>query len=506
MSIKIYKKEIEDGIGELVKSQASVAYCSQPTVHKGSVEAAREAISKNCSEDVLDKIVAENKDQIDLYYLESVLVSTGWNKNDDVFLPEATWSARNTPEDKQFNFMHDENDIIGHITGSYVLTKDGKAVGEEDKERPSDFDIITQAVLYNSWTDEENRERMQKIISEIEDDKWYVSMECLFAGFDYAVTNEEGVSKILARDEESSFLTKHLRSYGGTGEYEGYKVGRALSNISFSGKGLVSRPANSRSIILKRDQKSSASIKFNLNESDPQFSIGELNMSDSTLLEKQLAEVQAQLAEAKTENEAIKAKIEEAKDKEFASQVEVFEKESESSKATIEELNESIKSTQARVAELEDALQTSQTELAEAMKEMNEMKTKAKMEQRKTALVEAGISEEDVEDSLASFDALEDEAFESVVALMKKKAQMPPWMKDKDKKKDEKDKKDKDAEATEVEAEEKSEAEAEINQEAFEEVETSEATLVEASDEHDPIETTRASVASWLENHVLSNK
>ena len=38
-------------------------------------------------------------------------------------------------------------------------------------------------------------------------------------------------------------------------------------------------------------------------------------MSDNTLLEKQLAEVQAQLAEAKTENEAIKAKIEEAKDK-----------------------------------------------------------------------------------------------------------------------------------------------------------------------------------------------
>jgi hypothetical protein len=463
-------------------------------------ESAKEVISRNCSDDVLDKVVAENKNQIDLYYLESVLVSTGWNKNDDVFLSEATWAARSTPEDKQFNFMHDENDIIGHITGSYVLTKDGKAVADDDVARPDEFDIVTQAVLYNSWTDEENRERMQKIISEIEDDKWYVSMECLFAGFNYAVINDKGEAKILARDEESSFLTKHLRAYGGTGEYEGYKIGRALANISFSGKGLVSKPANSRSIILKRDQKSSASVKFNLKESDPQLSIGELNMSDSTLLEKQLAEVQTQLTEAKTENEAIKAKIEEAKDKEFASTIEAFEKDAEQSQATIDELNETVKSTQAKIAELEDALQTSQTELAEAMKDMEEMKKKEKMEKRKAALVEAGISEEDVEESLASFDALADEAFESVVALMKKKG-----------KKEEKDeeammKKPKAEESeAEVEEAEVEETEAEITPEAFEEVETSEAALVEA-DEHDPIEATRASVADWLETHVLSNK
>ena len=497
MSIKIYQKEIDDGIGDLVKSQASVAYCSEATIHKGSVETTKEIISQNCSSDVLSKVVAENKDQIDLYYLESVLVSTGWNKNDDVFLSQATWDARNTPEDKQFNFMHDENDIIGHITGSYVLTKDGKAVADDDTARPDEFDIITQAVLYNSWTDEENRERMQKIISEIEDDKWYVSMECLFSGFDYAVTNEEGVAKILARDEESSFLTKHLRAYGGTGEYEGYKVGRALSNISFSGKGLVERPANSRSIILKRDQKSSASVTFKLEESDPQFSIGELNMSDNTLLEKQLAEVQAQLTEAKAENEAIKAKIEEAKDKEFASQVEAFEKDAEESKATIDELNESIKSTQARVAELEDALQTSQNELAEAMKDMEEMKKKEKNGKRKASLIEAGYEEDSIDETVAAFDALSDEAFETIVlAAPMKKAKMEE---DKDKKKKEEEVK------AEEEADTEAEAEAEINQEAFEEVETSEAALVE-SDEHDPIEATRASVASWLENHVLSNK
>ena len=185
MTIEIFQKEINDGIGELVKSTASVAYCSEAVV------------KDDAPEEVIAKAVAENKDQIDLYYLESVLVSCGWNKNDDVFMPEATWAARATPEDKQFNFMHDENDIIGHITGSYVLSKDGKAVAD-DADMPEDFDIITQAVLYNSWTGEENRDRMGKIIAEIQEGKWYVSMECLFAGFDYAMINEKGVAKVLA--------------------------------------------------------------------------------------------------------------------------------------------------------------------------------------------------------------------------------------------------------------------------------------------------------------------
>ena len=111
--MKIYKHEVNDGISELVKSQASIAYISQANVRTVSEEDQSEAVKK---------IIAgkSNPDQIDLYYLESVLVSTGWNKNDDVFTAEATWDARSTPEDKQFNFMHNENDIIGHITDAYV--------------------------------------------------------------------------------------------------------------------------------------------------------------------------------------------------------------------------------------------------------------------------------------------------------------------------------------------------------------------------------------------------
>ena len=496
MTIKIYPREISDGIGELVKSTASVAYCAEAT------------IQKDIPEEVIAKAVAENKEQIDLYYIESVLVSTGWNKNDDVFTSDATWTARNTPEDKQFNFMHNENDIIGHITGSYVLTKEGKAVADDDAAKPDEFDIITQAVLYNSWTGEENRERMEKIIAEIEEGKWYVSMECLFSGFDYALIDEKGVAKVLARDEASAFLTKHLRAYGGSGEYEGYKLGRALSNISFSGKGLVSKPANPRSVIL------SSTASINVDDSS-KLSIGELNMSD--VLTEQLAEVKAQLEAAKAENEAIKAQIEEAKDKEFASKVEAFESAAEESKATIDELNETIKSTQARVAELEDALAQSTEQLAQAKEHMEEMKKKEKMEKRKAALVEAGFEADDVDAALAAFDGLADEAFDSVVAMygkkpkadkhgdMKKKkedeaeAGMPPEVKEAIEKK----KKEKEAKADEAELAE--EAEAEVSPELLDNVESSEATLVVPEVENE-IESTRASVANWFSNHVLNNK
>ena len=500
MTIKIFQNEINDGIGELVTSTASVAYCSE-AVKSESFTIPNKTWAKEINGFMHSEAAA--KDQLDLYYLESVLVSCGWNKNDDVFMPQATWAARNTPEDKQFNFMHDESDIIGHITGSYVLSKDGKAVSD-DSPMPEDFDIITQAVLYNSWTKSENKERMEQIIAEIEEGKWYVSMECLFAGFDYALSNEDGARKVLARDEDSSFLTKHLRVYGGTGEYEGYKVGRALKNISFSGKGLVSKPANPRSVILK-------SVAFNV-DNDFNLDIGDLKMSEN-LLEKQLADVQAQLASAKVENEAIKAQIEEAKDKEFASKVEAFEATVEEKDASIAELEESVKSTQARVAELQDALAKSQEDLTVAMKDMDDMKKKEKMEKRKASLAEAGLTEEEVEESLANFDALEDEAFQAVVALMKKKddkkkeaeAGLPPALKEAIEKKKEKEGKDKEAEANPKKpmAEE---AEADVTPELLEDVETSEATLVEATPEVDEVESTRASISNWLETNVLNKK
>lgn len=492
--MKIYQKEIFDGIAEVVRTDTSIAYCVPTTVST--------VPHSSCSEEFLDKIKASsaNPKQVDLYYLKSVLVSTGWNKNDDVFSPEATWAARSTPEDKQFNFMHNENDIIGHITGCYVVDRNGNAIAEDNEEIPTDFDIITEAVLYNSWTNAENRQRMQQIIAEIEEGKWFVSMECLFSGFDYSVMGEDGKAKVVARTEESSFLTKHLRAYGGTGEYEGYKIGRSLRDISFSGKGLVSKPANPRSVILD------ASKAFSTNDSNfIQVSQGEVNMSDTNVLEKQLAEVQNELASAKEENKAIRAQIEAAKDKEYADTISSLEGDVTAKADEITALTEKLAATEEAVKTLEETIAAKDAEMMKKEEEMKKMKKMQRDEKRKASLVQAGFDADEAEESVALYDLLEDDAFDSIVAMYDKK--MKKMAKDKmpkDKKMEEgkMDKKYADVDASD--AVEDSNAEEEVSEELFDGVKSTEATLIDASDDTDELEATRASVAEWLENNVLN--
>lgn len=475
--MKVYQQEILDGLCESIKAQASVAYCAPAVL-------AQNAETSSWDLDFIRKIKASsNPNQIDLYYIKSVLVSTGWNKNDDVFDAAQTWAARSTPEDKQFNFMHNENDIIGHITGSYVVDRNGDKISAEAEKAPSEFDIITEAVLYNSWTNPDNRERMQKIISEIEEGKWFVSMECLFAGFDYAIIDKDGSGRLITRSEESAFLTKHLRAYGGTGEYEGYKIGRSLRDISFSGKGLVSRPANPRSIILD------SSKAFSVNEDEYSISFvskGDINMSD-TNLEKQLADLQGELAASQEETKTVKAEIDTAT-KEYAEKISVLE-------TSLSEKDLALQTSAEKIASLEATLSEKEKELNDVSATMHEMKKKEKDRMRKEKLVMAGFEDAEAEESLAFYDALSDEAFEAVVAAMKKK-----WgvMKDKMMKEEKKEMASEVTVATET-----TEAKEEVTEELFEEVKSTEATLVDASEVNNELEATRASVAEWLTENVL---
>lgn len=488
--IKIFQQEIDDKVAEQVAAQASIAYCS---------EVIRTEQAENA---VIPKAIAESKDQIDLYYLESVLVSTGWNKNDDVFLHDSTWAARNTPEDKQFNFMHNENDIIGHIIGSYVVDKAGNKISASTNEEfpKSDFDIITQAVIYNSWANEENRQRMEKIIAEIEEgNKWFVSMECLFAGFDYALISEDKTPVLLPRDESTAFLTKHLRSYGGTGEYEGYRLGRALRNIAFSGKGLVSNPANPESVILK-PKSTATNISFVATaNNNVNFKIGDSHMSDVDKFHAERVQaLETELKAAKDEVKEIKSQAEAAKDEEFKAVKAQLEKEVQAQadivkekEDAIAELTQEIETLKASVEAskaLETELEEVKTALAESQKWMDKKKEEEKKEKRKAQLIEAGVKEEDAEETYASFASLEDDAFDAIVKLV---ASKDGDMDDKKKKEDKKD---------------KSEASEDLNAEDFEDLETSEASLNTEENLDEEAEKTRASVVEWFETSVSRSK
>jgi|TARA_R110000744_G_scaffold103031_11_gene197748 hypothetical protein len=498
--MKIYEKEISAGLEEIIKSNASVAYSSPVSIYTPSKKQ-KENIQQFI---VANDAIAENQDQFDLYYLNSVLVSTGWNKNDDVFDRGETWSARETPVDKQFNFMHDESDIIGHITNSLVMDESGNEVSNPDKTEK--FDIVTSAVLYNSWSNPELKERMVKIISEIESNKWFVSMECLFNNFDYAVVTPQGEHKVIARDDASAFLTKHLRAYGGEGKYEGYTVGRLLRNIAFSGKGLVSNPANPRSVILNDVDPFKGAKAEEINNSS--FKQENENMSDT--LRQQVDELKAELVSAKTASDALKAEITKQKDQEFQSQIESFEASVSEKDTAITEVQVAVQAAETKVAELEETIAKRDEELVIANKKIEAHEAEAKTMARRAALVEAGFEEEDVEEVLASFAEATDEMFDKVVAL-KKKGSLPPWL-DKDKKddddKDEKDDKKKGMkkkaevqaeDATEEEADEAdTEAEAEVLEDVEEEVEPA---LADAGD--DSSDELRASASEWLETNVL---
>jgi len=471
--MEIYKSEIEAGLSDLLQNN-SVAYCAQANLHKGNIEAAKVIIS---DVDVLEKVIAQNKDQMDLYYLESVLVSTGWNKNDDVFDPQETWAARNTPEDKQFNFMHNEDDIIGHITGSYVVDHEGNHLSQEEK--PEQFDIITQAVLYTSWSGEEKRERMNKIIAEIEEGKWFVSMECLFPAFDYALQTAEGQTKIIERNEASAFLTKHLRAYGGEGTYENYRIGRLLRNLAFSGKGLVSKPANPRSIILDKSEYFDESKSQTLTIS----SIKEMKMSDH---DKQIEDLRAELAEAKAANEALKEQVVAEQQSEFEAKIQALE-------ATIAEQAGTIEAKDATIAEQAEAIKNGEEDMKNKMDELREMKKKEAMMKRKAQLEEAGLDAEEASATVESFDGVNDEAFEAVVAMMKKK-----YAKEHD---DKKEKEEKDAKA---EIEEELDA-AEASEEVLEEAEASEEVAIsEVEPEVDPAESLRSVASEWIGSFLQS--
>ena len=477
--MEIYKAEIEDGLGDLLSSTNSVAYCGVAKCFSPSTEQ-QESMKLIASE------ASENKDQIDLFYLESVLVSTGWNKNDDVFDPQETFAARTTPEDKPFNFMHDEKDIIGHITGNRVVDFAGNAIAEE-QDTPSEFNILTTAVIYKEWSDVDQRQRIQKILAEIEEGKWFVSMECLFPNFDYALVDKEGGTRVVPREESSAFLTKHLRSYGGSGKYEDYRVGRLLRNLSFSGKGLVSKPANPRSVILEGN-------RF-FDESEAQIlTISSIKENDMSDLDKQIDDLRSELAEAKAANEALKEKVVAEQQAEFESKIQALENTISETQAELTEKSSECETLTQSLTEAQETIVAKEKDVKEKEEEMKEMKKKADMMKRKAQLEGAGLDSEAVASALDSFDEVSEEAFEAVVAMLKKQAEaaMPPELKEAiEKKKNEKKEKDAKAEE-EVDS-------AEAGEEALEKVEpVEEVAIAELDEQEDPAESLRSVASEWL--------
>lgn len=438
----IFDAEIRDGLEQHLSAKSSITYAS--VVEPG------EQIKTDTSIDI--KALAGIDDK-DLYYTQSILVTTSWNKNDDIFDKDEVWMARNTPIHKPTNLEHNEDIIVGHITSNWPITDEGILIDPSTppSNLPYKYHILTGSVIYTGYTEPELKERSRKLIAEIENGTKYVSMECFFGGFDYGLINKAtGEYKILGRNEETAFLTKHLRAYGGFGEYQDHKIGRVLRKITFSGKGFVDKPANPESIIFTKDNllfDKKTDIAENVQEKNSDFSkegviSNTANLKENDMsLEKEVAEIKQQI-EAMVNNQTAVAEAQ-------ASINELSAKNNE--------LHEIVNTKEVAIAELTSALEASNIEKEEAAKKMAEdmkkkeedlMKMKAELDsaneilaaykdkeaemlkkekqmKRMAALIEAGLDSEVASTTVSKFESVDDSTFDGMkevfAALMPKK-------------------------------------------------------------------------------------
>ena len=246
-----------------------------------------------------------------------------------------------------------------------------------------------------------------------------------------------------------------MRSYGGLGEHENYKIGRVLRNITFSGKGFVDRPANQDSIIFTKnllsetDNKKSNSCTLEKKEEIIKSGVfitqANTNSENTIMSSKEKVTVAEEIeltvsddvVYTKEASDSIQAKIAGL----ASANLEMEDEMAQAAKKT----KEQIKKMQEEMDKMEDdseaAIQAIRLELDTANSIIETyraaeaaMMKKEKNMLRKASLVDKGLDAEIVASILEKFDAMEDEAFDAMTFLFA--AGLPPWLEKYKKEKD----------------------------------------------------------------------
>ena len=419
--IKIYAEEAD--LSTLISSNTSIAY--QQEISPLSSDLAKKANVKaglsNWIDGLINLPIKAGELDSDLHYVQSILVTTNWNKNDDVFDATEVWNARHTPQHKPTNVGHDEHEIVGHMTTNWVIDEDGHLIDDNISmgDLPNLFHVVNGSVIYKAWTDEKLLLRAHKLIEDIDAGRKFVSMECMFTGFDYAVLTPDNQSKVIARSDETSFLTKHLRAYGGTGLYEGFKIGRLLRNITFTGKGFVDKPANPNSIIFDKENFfnfAEAQHLANFDKSGVCIAVSTENKSNEEILMTEF--MQEQNTELKSQINDLNKQLSEANERLAKSNVEKFEKtinkmedELKLAQAKIDELSTQIDADILKSQEMVEELQNIKVDRDTLQAELDKVKANELRTNRISSLVDGGINKEDAEKKVDIYASLSDEQF-----------------------------------------------------------------------------------------------
>ncbi len=216
--------------------------------------------------------------QPDLQYLTAIFVSSGMNKNGAVFMGSELVKARKSIANKAVDIEHAEQSIIGQITNSAYLTRDGNAMDAETASTGmttsaldgTDMDIAVSCIIHKA--------RFPEIAQEIIDGNWMVSMEAFFRDYDVKVGE-----LIIPREQAAALgyedmIGKVVRVKDGDKELGYHLVGRVLRDITFAGVGIVKNPANERSVILE-----AAALNEFVNSHKENASI--VNLADISVIE-----------------------------------------------------------------------------------------------------------------------------------------------------------------------------------------------------------------------------
>lgn len=208
----------------------------------------------------------------DMFSLTGILVTTNWNKNDDVFSPSDVWVARMTPNYKPVNINHQgnettENRIIGVIRDSLPVDEKYCPIASDSGTLPSKYHLAVTCSLWAKYFPD----AVTSIKEAINDNAMFLSMECLFDDFGYALKTEgSNEVKLINRNEATSSLTKYLRAYGGDGTCTigptKYRIGRWLRSFVFSGVACVTNPANPESIIFSSEKVPTSTLVMSKDE------------------------------------------------------------------------------------------------------------------------------------------------------------------------------------------------------------------------------------------------
>ena len=222
-------------------------------------------------------------------------------------------------------------------------------------------------------------------------------MEALLSDFDYGLVDASGKMKIVSRNEATAFLTKHLRIYGGSGEYEDFKIGRVLRAFRFVGMGNVNDPANPTSIYTQIDATDSETHSFVTKEDLDTLLNRTLSKVSKDTREKTMFDT---LEQAKARIEELEQEVSNMRDQSSKEAMDAVRAELDEIKASAESLSNELEAEKNKV-------EVAEQKLIEAAEQKTEM-------EQKIEGLEKDLTEKN--DRLATIDA--DQSFEDRISKL----------------------------------------------------------------------------------------